>query len=199
MGRYAQPVDILTANGRKHLTKAEIQERKDAEVKIGKKLEKSDLDKLKPPSYVKDDAVAFACWKDCIKQYKLAAEQKVDLLTSSDVGMLAMYCKTYSEYQRLLNAYQRIDSIAADCEPLQQFIFNQDEYVMKAMRQMSNILSIEGLLRIETAVNKKMDMLIKMQDRLFLNPLAKVKNVPKPKKDEKPPSKFAKYGGGRSG
>jgi len=38
------------------------------------------------------------------------------------------------------------------------------------------------LLRIETAINKKMDMLIKMQDRLFLNPLAKVKNVPKKEK-----------------
>jgi len=64
-----------------------------------------------------------------------------------------MYCKAYSDYQRLLEG---------------------DD---------------------ETAVNKKMDMLIKMQDRLFLNPLAKIKNIPKQKKEEKPVSKFAKFGG----
>lgn len=33
MGRPRQPVDVLVANGRKHLTKAEIEERRAAEVK----------------------------------------------------------------------------------------------------------------------------------------------------------------------
>ena len=64
--------------------------------------------------------------------------------------------------------------------------------------------SIEYLLRcnvdfqLDTAINKKMDMLIKMEDRLFLNPLAKVKNVPKVK-EEKPKNKFDKFGTGKSG
>jgi len=195
----AQPIDLLTANGRKHLTKAEIQERKESEIKLGKKLQKSELEKLKPPVFVKNDTIAYGHWRQALKEYKSAAEQGVELLTSSDVGMLALYCKTYSEYERLLNAYQRIDDIAANTEPLDKYMLSSGLFEMKAMQQLTNLLSIDGLLRIETAINKKMDMLLKMQDRLFLNPLAKVKNVLKPKKDDKPASKFSKFGGGRGG
>jgi hypothetical protein len=34
-------------------------------------------------------------------------------------------------------------------------------------------------LGLETDINKKLDALTKMEDRLFLNPLAKIRNVPK--------------------
>jgi hypothetical protein len=41
-------------------------------------------------------------------------------------------------------------------------------------------------LQLETAINKKMELLLKMEDRSFLNPLAKVKGIPqKEKKLEK--------------
>lgn len=203
MGRNAKPVGLHVAEGNPNrLTKEQIRQRQDGEVKVGKKLEKHELDKLKPPLFVKNDTVAFACWKDCIKQYKLAAEQKVDLLTSSDVGMLAMYCKTYSEYERLLIQYQRIEKIVIDDEVLHEFVDKAvlaDQVNYKALQYLSQLASLEGILKVETAINKKMDMLIKMQDRLFLNPLAKVKNVPKPKKDDKPPSKFGRFGAGQSG
>lgn len=195
MGRNAQPIDILAAAGKKHLTKTEIQERKDSEIKLGK----SDLDKLKPPLFVKNDVIAFTQWKHCVKEFKSAAAQKVDLLTSSDVGILALYCKTYAEYERLLIAYQRIERIAQNSDPLENYMEESEVFDTMAMRQISSLLSIDGILRIETAINKKMDMLMKMQDRLFLNPLAKVKNVPKPKKDDRPPGKFGKFGAGNSG
>ncbi|WP_409346751.1 terminase [Paenibacillus sp. MBLB4367] len=195
MGRRAQPIDLLAAGGKKHLTKAEIHERKQSEIKLGK----SELDKLKPPLFVKNDTVAFGYWKQHIKEYKSAADQGIDLMTTSDVGMLAIYCKTYAEYERLLNAYQRIDSIAKNSGPVEQYMDDSEVFDEQVKRQLMNLVSIDGILRIESAINKKMDMLLKMQDRLFLNPLAKVKNVPKPKKDDKPVSKFAKFGGGAHG
>ncbi|MEH7087142.1 terminase, partial [Neobacillus drentensis] len=74
-----------------------------------------------------------------------------------------------------------------------------DEVNYKALRYLSQLASVEGILKLETAINKKMDMLLKLQDRLFLNPLAKVKYIPKPKKDDKPASKFGKFGGARGG
>lgn len=74
-----------------------------------------------------------------------------------------------------------------------------NEYGLRAQKYLSQLASIEGVLKIETAINKKMDMLIKMQDRLFLNPLSKVKNVPKPKAKEEKVSKFGKFGANRSG
>jgi phage terminase small subunit len=196
MGRNAKPASLHIAEGNPNrLTREQLRDRQDSEVKLGKKLPKSELEKLKPPAFVKNDTVAYGHWKSALKEYKSAAEQGVELLSSSDVGMLSLYCKTYSEYERLLNAYQRIDDIAANTEPLEKYMFTSGLFEMKAMQQLTNLLSIDGLLRIETAINKKMDMLLKMQDRLFLNPLAKVKNVPKPKKDEKPPSKYGRFGG----
>ena len=66
----------------------------------------------------------------------------------------------------------------------------------KIKKQLRDIISVSGILSIETAINKKMDMLIKMEDRLFLNPLAKIKNVPKSTKDDDPPkSKWSNFGG----
>lgn len=199
MGRNAKPIGLHLAEGNPNrLTREQIKQRKESEIRLGK----SELDKLRPPPFVKNDAVAFKCWKDCVKEYKSAAAEGIELLSSSDVGMLAMYCKTYSEYERLLVQYQRIENVSIDERILDEYIGRAeevDEVNYKALRYLSQLATVEGILKIETAINKKMDMLIKMQDRLFLNPLAKVKNVPKPKKEEKPTSKFARFGGGARG
>lgn len=195
MGRNGKPIDLhLAAGNPNRLTKEQIRQRQESEIKLGK----SELDKLKPPEFVKNDTVAYSHWKQCMKEYKAAAEQDVDLLTSSDVGLLAMYCKTYAEYERLQKSYQTIDKVAYDCEFLDEYIEDSAEFDTRVKKQLRAMVAVDGLLRIETAINKKMDMLLKMQDRLFLNPLAKIKNVPKPKEKEKPASKFSKFGGGRA-
>ncbi|ASJ54873.1 terminase [Brevibacillus formosus] len=184
-GRHAKPVALHLAEGNPNrLTKEQIQQRKDAEVKLGAQ----DLKKLKKPGYVSKDKIANRIWNELVKEYKSAADQGIELLTSSDVGTLALYCKTFSEYERLLVQYQRLENIAIDEHILDEYIGRAeavDEVNYKALRYLSQLASIEGILKIESAINKKMDMLLKMQDRLFLNPLAKVKNVPKPKKEEK--------------
>lgn len=194
-GRNAKPIGLHLAEGNPNrLTKEQIEARKESEVKLGEQ----DLKKLRKPSFVSKDKIANKLWNELIKEYASAAEQGAELLTSSDVGALALYCKTHSEYERLLAAYQRVDSIAADTDQLYKYILEQDNYVMKAMAAIADLASIDGILKIETAINKKMDMLLKLQDRLFLNPLAKVKNVPKPKKEGKK-SRMAEFMNRRAG
>lgn len=188
-GRHAQPIDILKARGKKHLTKAEIEQRKEAEVKLGLK----DIERLKPPVFVKDDVIAYKHWKQHLREYKEAAKQGIEVLTTSDVGILALYCKTFADYERLLKSYQSIDKIAYDSEQLDDYIEESEEFNAKVKQQLRNMIAVDGLLRIETAINKKMDMLLKMQDRLFLNPLAKIKNVPK-KEKPKPQNPLEKAG-----
>lgn len=190
MGRNAQPIEILQANGKKHLTKAEIQQRKDSEIRLGDK-------KLTCPDFVKSDVEAYKKWKEILKIYK-----DFDFVSSGDVGLLARYCKTFSEYKELLKAYQRVSEIHYDCLELDDYLDEFDEegkarFGYKIKKQLRDLFSISGILTIETAINKKMDMLIKMEDRLFLNPLAKVKNVPKQvkEKEEEPSSKWGKFGG----
>lgn len=180
-GRNAQPIDLLQAKGKKHLTKAEIEARKKAEIKLGK-------DKLTCPMYVVRDKVAYKKWRDLIADYNKAKAEGIDLIRSSDAGILARYCKTFSEYQTLLQARQRVSEIHYDCDDLDEAIDSVEEngdaiFSYKVKKQIRDLFAISGILTIETAINRKMDMLIKMEDRLFLNPLAKVKNVPK--KEEK--------------
>lgn len=163
MGRNAKPVSLHIAEGNPNrLTKAQIQQRQQSEIKLGK----NDLSKVKPPEFIKRNTVAYSHWKQCMKEYKEAAEEGIEILASSDIDLLALYCMTYTEYLGLLD----LDTSDFETE-----------------------------MKRQTAINKKMDMLMKMQDRLFLNPLAKVKNVPKPKEKERPESKFSKFGGGRGG
>ena len=192
-GRNAQPIDMLTAKGKKHLTKAEIEHRKKSEIKLGK-------DRLVCPMYVKTDTVAYKKWRDLISDYNKAKAQGVELVKSSDAGILARYCKTFSEYQTLLRAHQRITEIHYDCDDLNESIDGVDIksgdaiFSYKVKKQIRDLFAISGILSIETAINKKMDMLLKMEDRLFLNPLAKVKNVPK--KEEKKEDPLANRGFG---
>ena len=193
-GRNAKSISLHVAEGNpSRLTKAEIQQRKDAEIKLGGA-------RLKCPDYVKADPVALKKWRELKKDYAAAATAGVDLVKSSDIGILARYCKTFSEYQALLNAYQRVDNIHYDCVELDEFLDDLDDegkalFSYKVKKQLRDLFAISGILTIETAINKKGDMLIKMEDRLFLNPLSKVKNVPKKEADKKPVSKFAKFGG----
>lgn len=199
MGRNAKSIGLHLAEGNPNrLTKAQIRERQEAEVKLGEQ----DLKKLKKPTFITKDKLANKLWNDLIKEYQAAAQQGVELLTSSDVGALGLYCKTYSEYEYLLDARQKITNIEIDGWELEDYldqVEDPDNSGYKAMQYLSQLAAVEGVLKIETAINKKMDMLLKLQDRLFLNPLAKVKNVPKPKKQEKTESKFARFGAGRSG
>lgn len=182
MGRNAKPISIHMAEGNPNrLTKAEIEHRKNTEIKIGES-------KLKCPEFVKNDAVAFKKWKEVTKIYK-----DVDFVSSGDTGLLARYCMTFSEYENMLRVRKHLNTVEVKWDDYEQFL------PLDLRDGINRLLKIDPLLQIETAINKKMDMLIKMEDRLFLNPLAKVKNVPQKPKEEKPKNKFAKFAGGEGG
>ncbi|MBE6829157.1 MAG: terminase [Ruminococcaceae bacterium] len=195
MGRNAKPIELLEAEGRKHLTKEEIQNRKKNEIRFGDH-------KLKCPEFVKSDLIASKKWREITALYK-----EFNFVGSGDSGLLARYCKSFSEYQDLLASYQRIKEIHYDMKELDEaldgtYLDDENEekrlFSYKVKKQLRDMISVNALLSIEAAINKKMDMLIKMEDRLFLNPLAKVRNVPK-QEEEKPPSRWGNFGGGMSG
>ncbi len=180
MGRNGQPIDIVQANGKKHLTKAEIQQRKDSEIKTG-------TNSLRCPDYVKRDIHAYKKWKEIIKVYK-----DVDFVSSGDVGMLARYCMTHSEYLKLLEQRERIERFEISYERL------QEHFDVELLEGLDAFFRFGPVMQLDTAINKKMDLLLKMEDRSFLNPLSKVKNVPKKPKEEKTPSRFGRFGAGKN-
>jgi phage terminase small subunit len=177
-GRRGQPIDLLIAKGKKHLTNEEKKRRKEYEIKIGQ-------GKFVCPEFVLKDPKALEKWIEIMELYK-----DVDFVSNGDTGHLARYCKTFSEYYELLDAYQRVSEIHYDCSELTDAIDDIDGdgkrlYSYKVQKALKDLFSINAILTIETAINKKMDMLIKMEDRLFLNPLAKVRNVPKKPEEKK--------------
>ena len=118
--------------------------------------------------------------KKLINEYKEAAKNNIEILTSTDIEVLAKYCITHSEYLALINRRNRVDDldfVMINCPP-------EDSKKIKGERRkaLNEYYRIDHVLKLETAINKKHDILIKLEDRLFLNPLAKIKNVPKPQK-----------------
>lgn len=176
MSKNAQPIDVLLAKGKKHLTKAEIASRKESEIKLGKDA----LKRIIAPDYVKNNLIAYDKWKKLIAEYKEAAKNDIEILSSTDIEVLAKYCITHSEYLALIDRRNRVDEL--------DFVMinygPKDSAKIKGARRkaLNEYYRVEHVLKLETAINKKHDLLIKLEDRLFLNPLAKVRNVPKKEK-----------------
>lgn len=175
MGRNAKPIDLLQATGKKHLTKAEIEQRKKDEIRLG-------TNNLKCPEFIKNNVIAYKKWKEILKLYK-----DFDFVSSGDSGLLARYCMSFSEYEEMLDTRKRLNEVEIDWSKYEGIL--PEEF----SDSINSLLKLGPLLQIDTAINKKMDMLIKMEDRLFLNPLAKVKNIPKRPKEEPPKNKFDKF------
>lgn len=181
VGRNAKPIDLIMADGNKrHLTKAEIEHRKNTEIRFGN-------DKLVCPKHIKNNKNAYAKWKELIRLYK-----NFNFVASGDIGMLGRYCMAYSEYLDLIERRAIINQLSINIE---EHYYIEEELkdagvpekrIEKMIEKYEFILSIGGLIALDKAINAKMDALVKMEDRLFLNPLAKIKNVPKkPPEEEK--------------
>lgn len=192
MGRSAKPVELLMLEGRKHLTKEEIEDRKNSEIKFGDK-------KIKCPDYVRKDETAYKKWKEINKLFR-----DFDFVSAGDSELIGRYCATYSEYLDLKNSYQRIKEIHYDSAALDKALDAELEngdgapekvFPYKVKKQLRDMISINALLAVENAINKKAEMLAKMEDRMFLNPISKLKNIPKKPKEEEPSAKWGKYGG----
>lgn len=90
-----KPIDVLVAEGKKHLTKEEIEQRRAEEEAV-----RPNDDKVNCPSWVKD--------KVARKEYNRVAKelQELKLLTNLDVNTLANYCIAFSNY---VNATQQME------------------------------------------------------------------------------------------
>jgi len=161
MTRPAKPVQLHLLNGNKrHLTQEEIADRQQQEAKL-----RSGVKTYKPNAQVRNDKTALTMFKKLQKLYK-----GIDYVEGLDENIINRYCLLYSEYMKLRETRQEL----------------QDR-VDKAKRLSSKLAWAEQMLDIDKRIDKKMDLLLKLEDRLFLNPTARIKNVPKKEKETKDP------------
>lgn len=146
MGRNAKNVALHIAEGNPNrLTKAEIERRKENEIKVGSKT-------IVASEMVMKDQVALQEF-----QHLKAIYKGIDIVGAADETLINRYCTTFSQYQSLL------------------------EYKIKG-RNGRRKFNLDELLQLDARIDKKQELLIKMEDRLFLNPVARLKNVPKREK-----------------
>jgi len=169
MPRPAKPVQLLLMEGNtRHLTKEEIEYREDNEIKIG------DTGSFKMPSSLKRNREAIKKWLEVVSIY-----QGLDFVTDADTGAIERYCLLYSDWLDLQKSRSRI--------------FRENRKM-----KVSDEITLEKIsdLQIDEKISKKLDQILKLEDRLFLNPLSKVRSLPKGKKEKTEPSELDKMGFG---
>lgn len=151
-GRNAHPPQLHIHRGNPNrLTNSELKRRQLAQIKLGD-------DNFVIPPHIKSDYYANKKWNEVIGIYK---DNNVDFATSADTGLIARYCTTWSEYMRLLKSKEDVLKIFHD-------------------KNLSPHIIAKNLnkLQYDNNINKKSELLLKMEGQLFLTPLAKVKNIP---------------------
>lgn len=152
-GRPAKPVQLHLLNGNKrHLTKEEIAARQRQEAKT-----RSGIKIYKPSSQVENDPVAHAMFKKLKKLYK-----SIEFVEGLDENIINRYCLLHSEYVQIRDVRQGLSAKYEELDAIEE-----------------KLRLSEHLSELDKRLDKKMDLLLKLEDRLFLNPTARVKNVPK--------------------
>lgn len=178
----AIPLKIHEATGKKHLTNAEKEARRESEVKVPS-------GEIVCPDYVKRDSAAFSKWNEVAPILTEA-----DLLKPADAGNLARYCMTYSEYLDLIRLRQEVSSLEPFCasEGIELQKDMEDNLGYKRSKMLWDkfefIVSAEGVIAFDKAVNQKLQILLSYEDHLFLNMLSRIKNVLKKPEEKKTPA-----------
>jgi phage terminase small subunit len=154
MANNPKPIELHMIDGKTHLSKEQIEERKNAEIKLGEAV-------FKKTSRILSNDKALAKWNEITDLY---IEAGVGFVSSSDIGIIERYCITFADYYNLVdlrtalwNAYK--DNIIVYSEMCEEH-------------------------KLDQKLERKGELLIKMEDRLFLNPVAKIRAIA-PKKEQK--------------
>lgn len=114
----------------------------------------------KPTRAILENQFALNKWNEIVDIF-----DGFEFVTDVDTGVIERYCLTYSEYMQLNETKKEIT---------QKGKSNIDVYYI-----MEDI-------NLHQHINKKLDILLKYEDRIFLNPASRIRNIPA--KPEKPKS-----------
>ena len=164
MGRNAYPIALLAFSDKKHLSKDEVLNRLENEISIGDQ-------NFEITPLVSREEYAKKKWDELIKRY---VDSGFEFVSTSDTGILERYCVTYGEYlwmQDVRDLIRKKSSNKTDkngnkIDPLIVEFRMIDEY------------------KLMEKINKKLELLLQMEQQLFLTPLSKVKNIVKRNKEK---------------
>lgn len=160
-GRPSKPTEIIEAEGKTHLTKAEIEHRKQAEKSLytGENFTES--------KQVKQNKIAHTEFLRLRRLYN-----KITYVDALDQQIVNRYCLEISNQEKLQQILEKMELKIDDCEQL------ETKDIIQLYKSINGVLS---------NINKSKSLLLQYEDRLFLNPTSRIKSVPK--KPEKPEKK----------
>jgi phage terminase small subunit len=105
----------------------------------------------------------------------------------------------HKEFLRLKKLYKKIEYV----DGLDEQIINRYCLMVSEVDSLKKLLEktddAKIIISLDKQINKKRDMLLKLEDRLFLNPTARVKSIPKNPKEPEKKSAMAEFLARRAG
>lgn len=178
-----KPIALQIYNGNKgKLSTADQNAYAAAEITMG------DL-KFVTPDDIKRDKLALKKWREVTKIYRDAG---LTVVSNTDTGVIARYCMLYSEYWQLLEQRRGINDMEfPEDDEAELMAVTDDEYTRARSRRLWNIMEyftrLDGLLKLDDKLHRKLKSILDIEDRIFLNPAAKVRTLPirrKPKETD---------------
>ena len=184
-GRKRKPVELHIHDPKKtHLGAEDLAQREEAEVSIGEF-------RFTPCPDVKRNKEASKKWAEITGIYKAAEDQISSFVSSSDNGILNRYCALYGEYFDLIRKREKLAAFELPYGPEPDpLFFTPEEMKELRVKKLFGILeymtSLNALLRLESTINAKAREILHLEDRIFLNPAAKVRTLPIKRKNKRP-------------
>lgn len=162
-GRSRQPVDLIAAKGRKHLTFSEYDERKSKEVVAPN-------DNIKAPTFLsKKEAEKFDEIANVLKD--------IGIMTNLDCDVLGMYIQSYTQYEKITKQINKI-KFRTD----KKVDVDADEQLTEQISNFGYLSKLQiRYLKACTECAKELGLTISSRCKLVL---------PQPKDDGKPQNKF---------
>jgi P27 family predicted phage terminase small subunit len=161
MAKKAVPIDLLLIKGNKHLTKKEIEKRKQAE----ESLRMSD-EHIDPPEWL--DEIAK-------KEFERIAEllKEVRLVTEADIHLLATYCDAYSDYVKCTELIQKeglmveYTNKAAETNKVPHPLMTKKKQLFEQMKAVASEFGLSPSARAKLAMPKKEEKEPTPEEKMF--------------------------------
>lgn len=170
-GRPSKPVQLLKMEGKSHRTKEELKHREKAE----KSLYTGTAFKESPA--VKNDQIAHREFLRLKKLYK-----SIQFIDGLDEQIINRYCLLISQEHALAKMTERMRQDIDEVETVED-----------------RLRIYESIAGVTDKVMKTRDLLMKIEDRMFLNPTSRIRSIPKTPQEEEKESAMAQFMKRRAG
>lgn len=166
MARPREPIDLIAAKGRKHLTKSEYEDRKNSEVI-------APSDNVKAPSFLS---------KNEVKKFDEIAIQLIELkiMSNLDCDVLARYIRAETEYIKVSKQLNKIKFVPDKKSRQTAELQLVDQYAQYDYLSKIQIRAMKAC----NACAKELGLTISSRCRLV---------IPKKEEPQKPANKFMKH------